>query len=636
MAAHTKIDLYQMQSLPLDAKIRMTARRIDAFIDRNDAYLSISGGKDSRVLDDIERRFVRAKLPRVFIDTGLEHRSVRACGKKHADIILRPEKNFKQIITEYGYPVISKEVAQTIAEARKGLKNGNCYTYRMAKLNGTAVDKNGDKSKYNIPKYKFLLDAPFRISHKCCDYMKKKPAKQYEKETGRLPIVATMAEESNLRLQKWLKHGCNAFDLKRPMSAPMSFWSENDVLEYLFKYELDYAECYGKIIPKLDKEQIEGQITIYEAKLKPEIEGSALKSLEKTLQHKPNYFMDTTKFIKRLATYVAVEHTAFIIPIEDEYGRLCGWYPLRAQRCEVVEATGQVYLRYLFANGEHGAIEFERVGIMTDFEYTDDLFGEDNRTLKPTMQLIHTQNEGIINAVKNSANIRFLAKVANMLKPEDIKKERQRFTEDNLTADNDSGMIIYDNKFSELKQVESKPYTPNALQMQNIQENVCTHFGTNMDILQNKFDENTWNAYYEGKIEPFAIQLSLVMTNMSFTERERACGNAIFFSANRLQYASNATKLSVSTQLFDRALLNRNGVMDIWNMAHVEDGEKYYIRKEYTEVSELQNSNGKPQIIIQQAPIATGQQAEPQQTPPAAAGEPAGGLGEKEGVNNAD
>ncbi|MFR5399675.1 MAG: hypothetical protein ACLTH3_06530 [Lachnospira sp.] len=153
-------------------------------------------------------------------------------------------------------------------------------------------------------------------------------------------------------------------------------------------------------------------------------------------------------------------------------------------------------------------------------------------------------------------------------------------------------MIIYDNKFSELKQVESKPYTPNALQMQHIQENVCTHFGTNMDILQNKFDENTWNAYYEGKIEPFAIQLSLVMTNMSFTERERACGNAIFFSANRLQYASNATKLSVSTQLFDRALLNRNGVMDIWNMAHVEDGEKYYIRKEYTEVSELHKGSG--------------------------------------------
>lgn len=167
--------------------------------------------------------------------------------------------------------------------------------------------------------------------------------------------------------------------------------------------------------------------------------------------------------------------------------------------------------------------------------------------------------------------------------------------------------------------------TPRGKRMQHIQENVCTHFGTNMDILQNKFDENTWNAYYEGKIEPFAIQLSLVMTNMSFTERERACGNAIFFSANRLQYASNATKLSVSTQLFDRALLNRNGVMDIWNMAHVEDGEKYYIRKEYTEVSELHKGSEQP-VIIQQVP---------QQTEPAAGEEPQNGQEEKEGVNNA-
>lgn len=354
------------------------------------------------------------------------------------------------------------------------------------------------------------------------------------------------------------------------------------------------------------------------SKLKPEIEGSAHKRLERVLQYKPNYFMDTVKFIKRLATILAVENTAFIVPIEDEAGNLCGWYPIRPQRCEVVEAAGQVYLRYLFANGEYGAIEFERVGIMTDFEYSDDLFGEDNTTLKPTMQLIHTQNEGIINAVKNSANIRFLAKVANMLKPEDIKKERERFTEDNLSADNKSGMIIYDNKFSDLKQVESKPYTPNALQMQQIQDSVCTHFGTSMDILQNKFDENTWNAYYEGKIEPFAIQLSLVMTNMTFTKREIAQGNAIVFSANRLQYASNTTKLQVSTQLFDRALLCRNDVMDIWNMAHVEGGEKYYIRKEYTEVSRLDDKKEEPKIIVQ--PIQPGQQ-EPEE-PPAGGEEP--------------
>lgn len=339
------------------------------------------------------------------------------------------------------------------------------------------------------------------------------------------------------------------------------------------------------------------------SKLKPEVTGSAYKSLERTLQFKPNAFMDTTKFIARIATILECEHTAFIVPVEDKYGIICGLYPIRPAMCEVVEVAGQVYLRYTFANGEKAAIEFERVGIMTSHQYKDDLFGEDNTTMTPTMQLIHTSNESIINAVKNSANIRFMAKIANMLKPEDIKKERERFTEDNLSADNKSGMIIYDGKFSELKQVESKPYTPNALQMQQITDNVCTHFGTNIDILQNKFTEEQWNAYYEGKIEPFALQLSLVITNMLCSNRQLAVNNMITFSANRLQYASNATKLQVSTQLFDRGLINRNSVMDIWNMAHVEDGEKYYIRKEYTEVNELDKHNEPAQVILQQ-PLA--------------------------------
>lgn len=345
------------------------------------------------------------------------------------------------------------------------------------------------------------------------------------------------------------------------------------------------------------------------SKLKPEISGSAKKYLEKTLQFRPNFFMDTTKFIARLATILEVDNTAFIIPVEDEYGRLVGYYPLLPQRCEIVEAAGTVYLRYQFANGERAAIEFDRVGIMNQYQYKDDFFGENNNPMRPTMQLLHTQNEGIINAVKNSANIRFLAKVNNMLKPEDIKKERDRFTEDNLSEDNQSGMIIYDNKFSELKQVDSKPYTVNALQMQQINENVFIHFATNMDILTNKYDENTWNAYYEGKVEPFAIQLSIVMSNMTYTPRELAAGNMITWTANRLQYASNSTKLAVSTQLFDRALLNRNGVMDIWNMAHVEGGEKYYIRKEYTEVSKLGESEGK------EPPKEPTTQTEPEPTP---------------------
>lgn len=323
------------------------------------------------------------------------------------------------------------------------------------------------------------------------------------------------------------------------------------------------------------------------SKLKPEITGSAYKNLEKTLQFKPNPFMDTSKFLYRVATILSVTNNAFIVPIEDEFGLISGYYPLLPQNCEVLEVGGEPYLRYTFANGQRAAIELEKVGIMNQFQYRDDFFGEDNRAMNPTMQLIHTQNEGIINGVKNSANIRFLAKIANMISPEDIKKERQRFTEENLSAENQSGMIIYDNKFTELKQVDSKPFVINQLQMKQIHENVYNYFGTNDKILQNKYTEDEWNAYYEGKIEPFAIQLSLVLSNMTFSKRELSFKNSIIFSANRLQYASNSSKLSVSTQLFDRGLINRNMVMDIWNMPHVEDGDKYYIRKEYAEINNL-------------------------------------------------
>lgn len=323
------------------------------------------------------------------------------------------------------------------------------------------------------------------------------------------------------------------------------------------------------------------------SKLKPEISGTAYKSLERVLQFKPNPFMDTSKFIYRIATILETKNTAFIIPIEDDFGGIIGYYPVLPQRCEVVEYRGEPYLRYTFANGQKAVIEFERVGVLTKFQYKDDFFGEDNGALKPTMQLITTQNQGIINGVKNSASIRFLAKVANMLKPEDITKERRRFTEDNLSSENQSGMVIYDAKFADVKPIESKPFTVNAAQMAQINESVFNYFGTNAAILQNKYTEDEWNAYYEGKIEPFAIQLSLVMSNMTYTPRELSFGNAIAFTANRLQYASNQTKLNISTQLFDRGLLNRNGVMDIWNMAHVDGGDKYYIRKEYAEVSEL-------------------------------------------------
>lgn len=329
------------------------------------------------------------------------------------------------------------------------------------------------------------------------------------------------------------------------------------------------------------------------AKLKPEITGSAYKNLEKTLQFKPNPYMDTYKFIYRLATILSVDTTAFIIPLYGmDYKTIVGYYPVLPQRTEIVDVSGEPWLRYTFRNGQKAAIELDRVGILTQYQYQDDFFGGGNGALNPTMNLLDIQKQGIEEGIKQSAMLRFMAKVGQTLRPEDIEKERNRFSRDNLSSDNTSGVMMFDAKYSEVKQIESKPFIVDAEQMKIIQTNVYNYFGTNEDILQNKFDEDKWNAYYEGKVEGFGLQLSLVMSNMTFTQHELAYGNQIMFTANRMQYASNQTKLQVSSQMFDRGILTTNQVMDIWNMAHVEDGDKRYIRREYVEVNKLDGGDG--------------------------------------------
>jgi len=323
------------------------------------------------------------------------------------------------------------------------------------------------------------------------------------------------------------------------------------------------------------------------SKLKPEIRGSAMRQLEDTLQFRPNPFMDTSKFLYRLATILSVNNTAFVLPMENKAGELVGYYPLLPESCEVIDVGGEPFLRYNFASGERAAIELEKVGILTHHHYSEELFGDSNAALRPTLNLIHTQNQGIVAAVKNSAVVRFLGRLANVYTKDDRDKSRNQFTAENLAADNKSGIVIYDATFADVKPIESKPYTINAEQMKLINTNVYNYFGTNEKILQNSYDEEGWNAYYEGKIEPFALQLSLVMSNITFSEREIAHGNQVIFSANRLQYTSNNTKLNISTQLFDRGLVSRNDVMHIWGMPHVEGGDTHYIRKEYAKLEDL-------------------------------------------------
>lgn len=237
---HNPWDLAQMQSLPLSAKIRMTQQRVKNWYEYFDGnvYVSVSGGKDSQVLAHIVKDMY-PDVPLVFVNTGLEYDSVRLNATSMADVVLHPEIDFVNVIKKYGYPVISKEVSRNVSDVKK--HGADCFAWRL--FNGELKD-----SIFNKQRYKYLIDAPFRISDRCCYIMKKKPAFKYVKETGNKPFIATMAEESNLRRSAWIKNGCNAFEAKHQQSTPMSFWTEQDVLQYIKQYKLKIAEIYGDIV----------------------------------------------------------------------------------------------------------------------------------------------------------------------------------------------------------------------------------------------------------------------------------------------------------------------------------------------------------------------------------------------------
>ncbi|MEE1040650.1 MAG: phage portal protein [Lachnospiraceae bacterium] len=319
------------------------------------------------------------------------------------------------------------------------------------------------------------------------------------------------------------------------------------------------------------------------SKLKVEITGSAKPALQNKLKHGPSQFMTWGQFLYRLSTILDIHNTAFVTPVYDEFGEVSGIYCPLPHLCRIVQYNNVPYLRYEFSPGQNAAIELEACGILTKHQYKNDFFGESNRALIPTMDLIHIQNQGIEEGVKSAATYRFIATLTNFVKPDDLAKERQRFTEKNLSkdADGNGGILLFPNTYKDVKQVDSKPFVVSAEQMTIIKDNVYEYFGVNEDILQNRAYGDAWAAFYEGAIEPFAIQFSDVLTKMLFTFREQSQGNMVMATANRLQYMSNADKLNVSSQLLDRGIMSINDVREIWNLTPVEGGDARIIRGEY-------------------------------------------------------
>ena len=319
------------------------------------------------------------------------------------------------------------------------------------------------------------------------------------------------------------------------------------------------------------------------SKLKIEFTGSATGQLITNLRRNPNRFQTWSQFLYRTSTILDVTNNCWIVPTEDGNGKTDGYIPILPQKTELVrDENDDVWLRYKFANNTVGVIEYDRAALLTKHQYYNDFFGDNNRALDDTMKLIHLQNEGIEDAVKNSATIRFTARVNNFTKTDDLARERDRFAEANLRGNaNNGGILLFPNVYSDIKQVESKPYTVDAEQMEQIRTNVFNYFAVNEDVLQSKAFGDSWSAFYESVCEVFAIQFSDTMTKTIFSPFEISNGNSVIATANRLQYLSNSDKLAVSSQMADRGLMTINEIREIWNLPPFENGDVPVARGEY-------------------------------------------------------
>lgn len=322
------------------------------------------------------------------------------------------------------------------------------------------------------------------------------------------------------------------------------------------------------------------------SKANPKVLGNGYKNLATQFQFKMNDDMTTSQFLYRAATIYKCENNVFIIPITDDYGFIIGWYPVSTIGSKIVIVKNEKMLSFR-VNSSEEIIPYKEVIHLKSHHYSSELFGDSNRSLSSTMDLIDIQNQGITNGIKQSSFIRFIAKIAQNLKPEDVARERDRLAKSNLSIENNSGVFMFDQKYEDVKQVDSKPFIVDAEQSSYIRTNVYNYFGVNENILQNKFDEIGWGSYYEGEIEPFLIQLSQAMTVKMFTDKELAYKNQILWESSRLQYADTNTKLNLITQLYDRGFLTHNQGLEIMNLPKRLDGDKYFIRLEYTDTDNI-------------------------------------------------
>ena len=324
------------------------------------------------------------------------------------------------------------------------------------------------------------------------------------------------------------------------------------------------------------------------AKLTPNMKGTAKPELQRRLKVRPNAFQEWTKFQYQTATILGVRNNVFLVKTRDEFGNTTGVINIVPQKWELVEYQGEPWVRFHLKNGKTRAEALSDIGIMTRFQFQNELFGESNEALEPVLDLISLQRQGISEGIKNGASYRFMAQSDNWASDEDLGEEMARYNK--VTFGNKKtagGVLLFPNTYENIQQIRQEAYKVDPEQSTLIKQNVFDYFTVNEDVIQGKSFGDNWLAFYESFVEWFGMQEGEVISGMVFSDRERTgFGNQIFFSSNRLQYMSNADKMNAISQLADRGLATRNELREILNLAPLPEGigDQIPARGEYYDV----------------------------------------------------
>ena len=334
-------------------------------------------------------------------------------------------------------------------------------------------------------------------------------------------------------------------------------------------------------------------IARHAAKLQYSMTGTARQKLYTATKAAPNPWMTWAQYMERCSNIYEVQNNLFIVPLLDAYGEVAGFFPVLPSECEVVDVGGEPYLKFTFRQGQKKTVRLSRVGLVVKHQLGDDFFGEKNTPLTGTMELVNIVNQGIQEGVKNSATFRFMAQIIGKTHDEDIRKERDRFNKTNMQS-GDGGLLLYGGQFDKMQQIKQEGYKVDAEQSRLIKENVMDYFGVSEAVMQNRATGDEMDSFFNGKTEIFSIKMAEAHTGMTFSPREINGGNAIKFTANRLQYMSVGSKISMAQQLGDRGILTIDEIRELFNYEPLDDGTGKHvpIRGEYYFADEGKDDGG--------------------------------------------